>query len=84
MLILEGGDQNTSIPEGGNQNMSISEGDIQSISFSTDNEESVFDDILKDTLEESESESEVNTDYPNEAYDDLMALVINYKLSNRT
>ncbi|CAG8670123.1 14548_t:CDS:1, partial [Funneliformis caledonium] len=84
MLILKGDDQNTSILEGNNQNMSISESDIQSILFLTNNEESVLDDILEDILEESEFESKINTDYPNEAYGDLMVLVINYKLSNKT
>ncbi|CAG8701782.1 12593_t:CDS:2, partial [Funneliformis caledonium] len=83
--FLNYNDQNTSIPEeGGNQSISILKGDIQSISFSIDNDEFIFDDILKNTLEESESESKVNTDYPNKVYGDLMALVINYKLSNKT
>src|SRR3954453_22207622 len=39
-------------------------------------------DILEDILEESELE--MNSDYPNEAYGDLMSLVTKYKLSNVT
>ncbi|CAG8557754.1 3299_t:CDS:2 [Funneliformis caledonium] len=58
-------DQSVEINEndqkGDNQSMLISEGDIQNISFSTDNKESVFDDILEDTLKEFESKSEKKT-----------------------
>lgn len=79
-------DQSMSISEGGNQSMSISEdvllseGDDQSmlISETSFNEGSLFEDILE------ESEPEVNTDYPNEAYGDLMALVTKNKLNNKT
>src|SRR4051812_2281318 len=39
-------------------------------------------DILKNILEESELE--MNSDYPNEAYGDLMLLVMKHKLSNTT
>ena len=39
-------------------------------------------DILKDILEESESK--MNSDYPNKAYSDLMLLVTKHKLSNAT
>ena len=72
MSISEGGNQ--SMSEGGEQSMSISE-----VSF---DEGSVFEDVLEDILEESESE--VNVNYPNEAYGDLMALVTKHKLNNKT
>src|SRR6266480_2506879 len=72
MLISDSG--NRSISEGGDQSMSISEMSI--------NEGSVFEDILEDILEESESE--VNADFPNEAYGNLMALVTKHKLNNKT
>ncbi|CAG8581187.1 786_t:CDS:2 [Funneliformis mosseae] len=58
------------ILKGDDQNTSIPEGDNQSMSILEEN-----------TLEESEFESEINTDYSNKAYGDLMALVINYKLN---
>src|SRR5213080_3251558 len=75
-------DQSISISEGGNQSMS--EGGEQSMSISevSFNEGSVFEDVLEDILEESESE--VNVNYPNEAYGDLMALVTKHKLNNKT
>jgi len=38
--------------------------------------------FLEDILEESEFE--VNANYPNEAYGDLMALVTKHKLNNKT
>lgn len=69
-----------------NRSMSIfgnqcTEGDqsnlISEISF---NEDSVMEDVL-DILENT-SEDEVNADYPNEAYGDLMALVTKHKLNN--
>ena len=78
MSISDGSNQN--ISEGGDQSMSISEMSI--------NEGSVFENILEESevfeniLEESESE--VNVDYPNEAYGDLMALVTKHKLNNKT
>ena len=52
---------------------------MSEISF---NEDSVLEDDL-DILEDI-SENEVNVDYPNEAYGDLMALVTKYKLNNAT
>jgi hypothetical protein len=59
--------------------MSINEGSV----FEDILEESkVFEDVLEDILEESESE--VNADFPNEAYGDLMALVTKHKLNNKT
>src|ERR1700731_3237589 len=82
--FLNYSDQSMSISEGGNQSMSISEGGDQSMSISEKsfNEGSVFEDILlEDDLEESESE--VNADYPNKAYGDLMALVTKNKLNNK-
>ena len=85
--ISEGGNQ--SMSEGGEQSMSISEmsfneGGEQSMSISevSFDEGSVFEDVLEDILEESESE--VNVNYPNEAYGDLMALVTKHKLNNKT
>jgi hypothetical protein len=77
--MSEGGEQSVlisevSFNEGGEQSMSISE-----VSF---DEGSVFEDVLEDILEESESE--VNANYPNEAYGDLMALVTKHKLNNKT
>src|SRR5436309_2281059 len=77
--MSEGGEQSVliskvSFNEGGEQNVSISE-----VSF---DEGSVFEDVLEDILEESESE--VNVNYPNEAYGDLMALVTKHKLNNKT
>ena len=87
MSISEGGNQ--SMSEGGEQSMSISEvsfneGGEQSMSISevSFDEGSVFEDVLEDILEESESE--VNANYPNEAYGDLMALVTKHKLNNKT
>lgn len=67
--------------------MLISESGDQSVSVSSDQEnlpemssdEDVFEDIL-----EKESEPEVNASYPNDAYADLMTLVIKHKLSNTT
>ena len=55
-----------------NQNDPSSEGDQ---SF---NENDIFEDILE------EPESQVFQDYPNEAYGDLMTLVIKNKLNNKT
>ena len=40
------------------------------------NENDILDDILE------ESESEINSDYSNKAYGDLMSLVTKHKLSN--
>jgi len=87
MSISEGGNQ--SMSEGGKQSISIlevsfNEGGEQSMSISevSFDEGSVFEDVLEDILEESESE--VNVNYPNEAYGDLMALVTKHKLNNKT
>jgi hypothetical protein len=46
--------------------------------------EDTFEDILEDSDLNEEPEIEVNTNYPNEAYADLMTLVTKYKLSNAT
>jgi hypothetical protein len=43
--------------------------------------EDVFEDILEDS-DLNKAEIEVNTNYPNEAYADLMTLVTKYKLNN--
>ena len=53
----------------------VNEGD-QSIEISQN--EDFFEDILE------ESEPEMNADYPNEAYADLMILITKYKLTNAT
>jgi hypothetical protein len=84
--ILTSGDQSMSSDDQSmlisDQSMSISEdGDQLSMSISEINFNEV-EDVLEDNLEESESE--VNTDYPNEAYGDLMALVTRNKLNNKT
>src|SRR2546429_4965215 len=76
--MSEGGEQSVlisevSFNEGGEQSMSISE-----VNF---DESSIFEDVLEDILEKSESE--VNANYPNEAYGDLMALVAKHKLNNK-
>ncbi len=47
----------------------------------------VFENILEESdleLNVEELESEINANYPNEAYGDLMSLVTKYKLSNVT
>src|SRR5437764_10390920 len=77
--MSEGGEQSISISEvsfneGGKKSMSISK-----VSF---DEGSIFEDVLEDILEESESE--VNANYPNEAYGDLIVLVTKHKLNNKT
>lgn len=64
-----------SISEDGNQSMLLSEGEQRNLSEMSFNE----NDIL-----EEESEPEMNPDYPNEAYGDLMSLVTKHKLSNAT
>lgn len=46
--------------------------------------EDIFEDILENSDTNEESEIEVNTGYPNEAYADLMTLVTKYKLNNAT
>ena len=44
--------------------------------------ETIFEDFLEDSDLNQESETEVNTSYPNEAYADLMTLVTKHKLNN--
>src|SRR6266496_2321242 len=47
----------------------------------------VFENILEESdleLNVEELESEINANYPNEAYGDLVSLVTKYKLSNVT
>jgi len=80
-------DQNISISEdSGDRSMSISDDGDRSLLISDDGDlltnSNKDEDILEDTLEESEPE--VNTNYPNEAYGDLMALVTKHKLTNNT
>src|SRR5436305_1173360 len=67
-----------SISEDNNQSMLLSEGKQRNLSEMSFNENDILEDILE------ESESEMNSDYPNEAYGDLMSLVTKYKLSNAT
>ena len=83
-------DQNMSISEdSGDRSMSISDDSDRSLLISDDDNLLISEtnsnkdeDILEDTLEESEPE--VNANYPNEAYGDLMALVTKHKLTNNT
>ena len=70
-------DHSMSISESGDQSMSIL-GDQENLLEISPNED-VFENIL-----EVESEPEVNLNYPNEAYADLMALATKHKLSNKT
>jgi hypothetical protein len=58
--------------------MSISEVDEGDQSIEISQNEDFFEDILE------ESEPEMNADYPNEAYANLMTLVTKYKLTNTT
>jgi hypothetical protein len=67
-----------SISEDGNQSMLLSEGEQRNLSEMSFNENDILEDILE------ESELEMNSDYPNEAYGDLMSLVTKHKLSNAT
>jgi hypothetical protein len=55
----------------------VSEDDRRTLSEMSSNE-----DILRDIL--NEPEVEMNADFPNEAYADLMALVAKHNLSNAT
>src|SRR5436305_15048348 len=64
-----------SISENGNQSM-FSEGEQRNLSEMSFNENDILEDILE------KSELEINSDYPNEAYGDLMSLVTKHKLSN--
>src|SRR5581483_6055387 len=63
---------------------SQNEEDIFEDDRSSQNEEDIFEDILENSDLNEESEIEVNTGYPNEAYADLMTLVTKYKLNNAT
>ena len=65
-----------SISEDGNQSMLLSEGEQRNLSEMSFNENDILEDILE------ESELKMNSDYPNEAYGDLMSLVTKHKLSN--
>jgi hypothetical protein len=78
MLVSEEGDQSMLVSEEGDQNTLISKGDLLEISSNED----VIEDILDDILEESKDE--VNANFPNEAYGDLMALVTKHNFSNST
>jgi hypothetical protein len=52
-----------------------------------DQNENVIEDILEDSgseLNEEKPEAEINVNYPNEAYGDLMSLVTKYKVNNVT
>ena len=66
--------------------MSISEDGIlvsENLSETSYYNENILEDILDDDILE-ESEAEVNADYPNEAYADLMTLVTKHNISNKT
>ena len=58
--------------------MSVSEVGESDQSIEISQNEDTFEDFFE------ESEPETNADYPNEAYADLMTLVIKYKLTNAT
>ena len=75
----DSGDRSMSISDDGDRSLLISDDDNLLISETNSNKD---EDILEDTLEESEPE--VNANYPNEAYGDLMALVTKHKLTNNT
>ena len=68
------------VNESFDQNMSTFKDD------ETNQNEDIFENILEnsDLNEEPEVEIEMNTSYPNEAYADLMTLVIKHNLSNAT
>src|SRR5215475_13439948 len=71
MTIFDKSGQNKEANESFDQNMTI-----------FDDRSDTFEDILEDSDLNEESEIEVNTKYPNEAYADLMTLVTKYKLNN--
>ena len=71
------GDQSMPISEDGNQSI-LSEGEQRNLSETSFNENVLKEDILE------ESEPEMNADYLNEAYADLMALVTKHNISNKT
>ena len=75
----DSGDRSMSISDDGDRSLLISDDDNLLISETNSNKD---EDILEDTLEESEPE--VNANYPNEEYGDLMALVTKHKLTNNT
>jgi hypothetical protein len=77
MTIFDKSGQNEEANESFDQNMTIF--DDRSDQF-----EDTFKNILEDSDLNEESEIEVNTKYPNEAYADLMTLVTKYKLNNET
>jgi hypothetical protein len=82
LLISDDGDLLTNSnkdEDNGDRSLLISDDDNLLISETNSNKD---EDILEDTLEESEPE--VNANYPNEAYGDLMALVTKHKLTNNT
>ena len=58
--------------------MLLSEGEQRNLSEMSFNENNILEDILE------ESEPKINSDYPNEAYGDLISLVTKHKLSNAT
>jgi hypothetical protein len=68
------------VNESFDQNMSTFKDD------ETNQNEDIFENILEnsDLNEEPEVEIEMNTSYPNEAYADLMTLVIKHNLNNAT
>src|SRR3954468_1094237 len=68
------------VNESFDQNMSTFKDD------ETNQNEDIFENILEnsDLNEEPEIEIEMNTSYPNEAYADLMTLVIKHNLNNAT
>jgi hypothetical protein len=73
------GEQSTSIPD--DESMLVSEDDRRNLSEMSSNE-----DILEDTLDDvlKEPEVDMNADFPNEAYADLMGLITKHNLSNAT
>src|SRR3954453_12819296 len=58
--------------------MLLSEGEQRNLSEMSFNENDILEDILE------ESEFEMNSDYSNEAYSDLILLITKHKLSNAT
>src|SRR5947199_10115604 len=67
-----------SISEDNNQSMLFSEEEQRNLSEMSFNENNILEDILE------ESELEMNSDYSNKAYGDLISLVTKHKLSNIT
>ena len=77
MTTFDKSGQNEEANESFNQSMII-------FDDRNDQIEDTFEDILEDSDLNEESEIEANTNYPNEAYADLMTLVTKYKLNNAT